>query len=424
MAAQGSHKRDVKRTVLIADEDRELTEATSATLDQSGLQTVVTHDGEQALALARALQPDLVLLGVTMPGMSGVEVCATLKTDPVTACIPVIFVMPQMDETERMGKIAASADAHLTKPFSSAELIALVNGVLAGQPARPPARHPDPSVMPADELEVYARELRETLEREQGQRQALEEANQRLDELERLRAVFLNSVTHELVVPFAAIGPALQVLQRQAGSLEPEQQDALDDLMTEIAGLHRLVTGVGKYVELVSRQREPQPEAISLARVIPWAVQPVAVLAQAREVDFRVFVPPDLAKVHADAELLGEAVFQMAHNAVKFNLPGGQAQVQAFESDGWVVIEVTDTGVGLTPERLALLGQPFEHSADALRRGQKGLGVGWAFVRYVAEAYGGWTRVSSAGPDKGSTFSLVVPVATPAEVPGTACEAE
>ncbi|HEC34690.1 MAG TPA: HAMP domain-containing histidine kinase, partial [Chloroflexi bacterium] len=130
------------------------------------------------------------------------------------------------------------------------------------------------------------------------------------------------------------------------------------------------------------------------------------------EVDFRVFVPADLPQVYADPELLAEAVFQMAHNAVKFNLPGGRAQVQAFVSGEWVVIEVTDTGVGLTPERLAVLGQPFEQSADALRRGREGLGIGWTFVCYVAEVHSGWTRVESPGPGKGSIFSLGLPVTT------------
>jgi len=100
----------------------------------------------------------------------------------------------------------------------------------------------------------------------------------------------------------------------------------------------------------------------------------------------------------------------MAYNAVKFNLAGGYAQVKVFEAMGWIVIEVQDTGVGLTPERLEMLGQPFEQGADALRRGQEGLGLGWTFVRYVAEVHGGQTHVKSSGPGQGSTFSLALPV--------------
>jgi two-component system CheB/CheR fusion protein len=133
------------------------------------------------------------------------------------------------------------------------------------------------------------------------------------------------------------------------------------------------------------------------------------VMAGGRSIEFNILVPPDIAKVFADPELLQEAVFQMAHNAVKFNQPNGTARLKAFESKGWVVIEMSDTGKGLTPERISLLGRPFEQAADALRRGREGLGIGWTFVRYVAEVHGGWIRVESPGPDQGSTFSLGLP---------------
>ena len=424
MATQEPQNEERKQTVLIADDDHGLVGAIAAALDQSGLQTVMTYDGEQALALARALQPDLILLDVMMPGVSGIEVCATLKTDPVTASIPVVFISGKIDEADRRVGLAVGADEYLTKPFSPTELIDLVKEVLDGRSIEQPPHEPDLSAMSVDQLVVFARELKDMFEREQGARQALQEEHQCLEELERLKVAFLGAVTHELLTPFPAIGLALQVLQRQAGSLPPDQRDALDGLMTEVADLHRMVTGVDKFAKLVNKRRGPQPGTISLCRVIPWAVQPAAVLAQAREVDFRLFVPAYLPKVRANPELLGEAIFQMAHNAVKFNLPGGQAHVRAFESDGWVVIEVADTGVGLTPERLALLGQPFERSADAVRRRRRGMGVGWAFVRYVAEMHGGWTRVASPGPGEGSTFSLTVPVAAEAQEPPPACEAD
>jgi signal transduction histidine kinase len=189
-------------------------------------------------------------------------------------------------------------------------------------------------------------------------------------------------------------------------------------MLTEIAELHRLVNGVVKFAQLVNKQRAPQSGNISLQQVIPAAVQPLAVMAQGRDIDFRVFVPADLPRIHADPELLGEAVFQMAHNAVKFTKSGGQAQVRVSEHSQGVTIEVTDTGVGLTPQRLAILGQPFEQDADAVRRGQEGLGVGWAFVRYVAQVHGGWTHVESPGSDQGSTFSLVLPPAAAPETDG------
>jgi signal transduction histidine kinase len=417
MADREAQKKSPKWTVLIADDEAQIADAIAATLGRQGLETIVAYDGEQALTLARELHPDLILMDVMMPGRSGIEVCATLKTDPTTATIPVVLITAKTEQPDRMVGIAAGADEYLTKPFSPTELIALVDGVLAGQSIEPRLRQPDLSALPSDQLVIFAQEWRELLEREQMERQALEEAHrhleqvyQRLKELDQLKAAFLGTVTHELLTPFGSIGVALQVLQRLSESLPSSYQVALDDLMTEVAGLHRLVSGVVKFAELVSKRREPRPGHISLNQVIPWAVQPVAVMAQAREVDFRVLIPSNLPNIHADPELLGEAVFQMAHNAVKFNVLGGQARVRVSEYKGGITIEVMDTGIGLTPERLAALGQPFEQDADALRRGQEGLGVGWAFVCYVAEAHGGWTYVESPGPGQGSTFSLVLPL--------------
>jgi signal transduction histidine kinase len=408
MIEQSLHDRG--QVVLIADDEDALASAIAATLDLEGLQTVVTRNGEQALALARALHPDLIILDVMMPGRSGIEVCATLKTDPATASIPIIFVTAKGDDVDRMVGLAAGADEYLTKPFSPSRLIALVNEMLAGEFVEPKAQQSDLEVVPADQLVIFAQEWKELFERERAERQALEKANQRLGELDRLKAAFLSSVTHEMLTPFGSIGIAMQVLQHHSDDLRPEQQSALNDLATEVQALHRLVNGVVKFAELVNKRREPQPAYISLDQVTSMAVQPMVMMAQARGIDFSVLVPSDLAKVYADPELLGEAVFQMVHNAIKFNVPDGHAQVRAFESRGWVVIEVKDTGVGLAPERLALLGQPFEQAVDTLRRGREGLGVGWAFVRYVAEVHGGWTNVESPGLNRGSTFSMALPL--------------
>jgi signal transduction histidine kinase len=407
-AEQTAPQDSEKQQVLIVEDEELLAKALAATLDLEGLRTIVAHDGEQALMLARTLSPGLVLLDVMLPGRTGIEVCATLKTEPETASIPVILLTAKGEKDDRALGLAAGADAYVVKPFSPVKLIDMVKEVLAGE--EPKYHEPTLADMSADQLLVYAQDLRELFQQERTERQVLEEVRQQLEAMDRLKAEFVSSVTHELLTPFASIGLAIEVLQRQSEDSSPELKLALEDLMTQVAGLHRQVSGVVKFAELVGKKRDPQPGYISLDRVIPWAVQPVAILARSRDVDFRVLVPADLPHAHADPELLGEAVFQMAHNAIKFNSPGGRAQVQVLEHAGGLTIEVTDTGVGLTPERMAMLGQPFAQDADALRRGQEGLGVGWAFVSYVAEVHGGRTHVESAGPGQGSTFSLILPL--------------
>ncbi len=417
MSDLNSHQRDRKQTVMIVDDDKSLSQAIGTTLDMGGLQTVVVHDGEKALALARSLKLDLILLDVMLPGKSGIEVCATLKADTATAAIPIILISAKAEPVDRAVGLAAGASEYLTKPFIPTELIALVDDVLASRPVAPRRdRSADLATMPIDQdqLVIYARELKKLVERERRERKVLEDAHWQLGEVDRLKTAFLGVVTHELMTPFSDIDMTLQILEMQTRDAPPELQATRDELAAHIAGLRRLVGGMVKFAELVRKRREPQLADISLAHLIPEAVKPVAALAEARDIGFQVLLPPELPLLHADPELLSEAVYQMAHNAVKFNVAEGSAWVKAFESDSGdeIVIAVEDTGAGLTPEQMVLLGQPFEQSADSLRRGQEGLGLGWTFVCYVAEVHGGRTSVKSAGLERGSTFRLILPVVT------------
>lgn len=400
------------RTVLIAEDERPLAKAIATTLDSEGLHPIVVHDGDHALALARGLQPDILVSDVMMPGMSGIEVCRALKSDPVTASIPVILLTAKAQLQDREEGLAAGAAEYLIKPFSPVELIDLITRILEGQLIEPKPYRPDLAMLPVDQLAVYARELRELYEQERAERRALEIAQQRLDELDRLKATFLGTITHELLTPFSTFGLALQLVQK-ASEPYPDLEEPLEDLGEAMAQLHRKVKGVVKFAELVNKSREPQLGLHDLNVVIPWALQPLAIMAQPREIDFRVFVAPALPKILVDAELLAEAVFQMAHNAVKFSKAGGKVSTRIFEDDGYIWIEVSDEGAGLTKEQIDLLGQPFEVSADALRSGQEGMGIGWTLVSYVAEIHNGGTRVKSLGPSQGSTFSLFLPIEQP-----------
>lgn len=404
-------KRD--QTVLIVDDERRITGAIEATLKPEGLRTIVAHNGEEALEWLGTTKVDLILSDVNMPGMSGLELVSALKDNSVSAAIPVVLITAQAGRMDRMAGIEAGAVEYLVKPFSPIELISLVQRALNGQSIKPRSHHPDPAAMPADQLVVYAQELGQLVKTERRQRRALEEAHQRLEELDRLKAAFLGVVTHELLTPFAITDLALQVISRYSGSLRPELREALDDLTDAIEEQNRMVSGVVKFAQLVNKRRQPRPEYLELSKAIPQAVEPAALMARSRGIGFRIAVSPRLPRVYADPELLGEAIFQMAHNSIKFNQPGGQAGVRARVSGGWVVIEVADTGVGLSTKQLGVLGQPFEQSVDALRRGRDGLGIGWTLVRYVADVHGGRTFVERHGPNRGTTFGLALPMAVP-----------
>jgi DNA-binding response OmpR family regulator len=400
--------KSIKR-ILIVDDDPKLARIIETTLRYAGMDTTIAFSGEDAIKLAREDRPDVILLDMILPDMSGLEVCKTIKTDPITSAIIVIFLSGQTDQDDIVAGITAGADEYLTKPFSPTQLIDLIDKALSEDYIVPQKRESIDAVYRSDQMSIYAFELRELYEKERSERQALQAAHIKLNELENLKATLLNAVTHELLTPFTAVGLALQVLQQHSVWWSEEHRQSLEELSQAIALLHQRINGLVKCAELITKRRGPQRGLYQPYYVVQRSIQPAAVLAQSRGIDFRVLIPHDLPKIHVDPELIGEAVFQIAHNAVKFNKPGGWVRVIALVLDQYIVYEVSDNGIGLTKERLDTLGQPFSYVTQALQRGQEGLGVGWAFAVYVAEVHNGWTHVESSGPDKGSVFRLAVP---------------
>jgi len=123
-------KEKVSEKILIVDDDPQLVQLIGYKLYAEGYQTVVAHSGEEALQLVEREQPDLVILDVMMPGMSGIEVCSLLRGDPATANLPIIILSARTQVPHRIEGLQAGADEYLTKPISLKEMVARVEALL------------------------------------------------------------------------------------------------------------------------------------------------------------------------------------------------------------------------------------------------------------------------------------------------------
>ena len=116
--------------ILIVDDEAQNLELMEAMLASAGYEILLAHEGEEALRLARERRPDLILLDLMMPGLSGFEVCARVKTDPQTGGIPVLFVTALNQISDKERAMAAGGDDFLTKPFQRTELLTRVEALL------------------------------------------------------------------------------------------------------------------------------------------------------------------------------------------------------------------------------------------------------------------------------------------------------
>ena len=114
------------RTVLIIEDERKIAQWVQTYFEQAGFATLLATDGATGLALARAKQPDIVILDLNLPGMDGLDVCRALRGDrtAIIAHVPIIMLTARVEETDRLIGLELGADDYVTKPFSPKELVA------------------------------------------------------------------------------------------------------------------------------------------------------------------------------------------------------------------------------------------------------------------------------------------------------------
>lgn len=116
--------------LLLVEDDPALTDLLQWHFDREDFDVVHTGDGEEALALAAEMPPDIILLDWMIEGVSGLEVCRRLRKAPATANVPIIMLTGRTEETDRVRGLETGADDYVTKPFSPRELIARVRAVM------------------------------------------------------------------------------------------------------------------------------------------------------------------------------------------------------------------------------------------------------------------------------------------------------
>ncbi len=116
--------------ILIVDDELNIRELIKFNVEKSGYKVLETDNGQTAVSMAKAEQPDLVVLDLMLPGMDGLEVCRIIKNSRETAAIPIIMLTAKNEEIDKIIGLELGADDYLTKPFSPRELVARIKAVL------------------------------------------------------------------------------------------------------------------------------------------------------------------------------------------------------------------------------------------------------------------------------------------------------
>ena len=257
-----------------------------------------------------------------------------------------------------------------------------------------------------------AREADEARSRAAAQLQDIEN----LLEVNRLRTRFMNTAAHELSTPLTPIQIELSLLGHPEVESDPQRRrQAIAIVERNVKRLALLVQDLLDGARLQASHLALQRTVLDLGGALQDAVRANHGVAAAAGVTLEAHTSPGLF-VDGDPRRLAQVLDNLVANAVKFTPPGGRVDVGAQRASGGIAVKVVDTGVGLKPEDMRRLFQPFSQVHDTMQKTRAGSGLGLYIAKGLVEAHGGTIGVDSDGPGKGSTFWFVLPAAEPGDM--------
>jgi len=227
----------------------------------------------------------------------------------------------------------------------------------------------------------------------------LEEALRRLSEINQLKANFVANVSHELRTPLTHIRGYLDLLYTESlGELNAEQKKALDVSLRSSLRLQSLIDDLILFSQASRGEMTLTLGPVSLGQVIENVLTRMRSRFDDSHVTLEVKIDPVLPLVQADQEKLSWVVTQLLDNAVKFTRPGGKVSLSVIKdisNNSLVTITVADTGIGILPERIREIFEPFHQLDGSPTRRYGGTGLGLTLVLQIVEAHGSLIDVRS-----------------------------
>ena len=267
-----------------------------------------------------------------------------------------------------------------------------------------------------DALQRQARELAEQREEAQVLAEELEHANEELRQsmavaadASRVKGDFLATMSHELRTPLNAIGGYVQLLEMGVrGPTTAAQREDLSRIRRSQEHLLRLIDDVLNFARLESHGISIEPRAVALDELLRDTEHMAAPLFAARGIVFECRRDGADVRLTTDPDRLQQILLNLLSNAAKFTGSGGRVTLAVETDPGQVRIHVSDTGVGIPDDKLALVFEPFVQLGRKLTNTVEGTGLGLAISRDLARALDGELTVRSV-VGAGSTFTVTVP---------------
>lgn len=357
-------------TILVIDDEKAMRDSCCQVLTKNGYRAETAVDGDTGLQKIWELKPDLVLADLKMPGMSGMELLEKIADiDPNIVCVVITGYATIESAVEAMKRDAYD---FLPKPFT-----------------------PD--------------QLRIVIERGLERRRFTIESVRLQQEKEMMRENFITLVSHQLRSPLTSVKQYFGViLGGFEGEVNGKQKEMIERAGKYIDDLLQLINDWLDMSRIEAGDIAERFKPVALAHVLPEILELLKPSAEAKKVTFELNLHNGLPLVRGDRGSLKQAFTNLISNGINYNREGGMVIVTVVEDTDDLLVEISDTGIGISKDNLHFIFDEFFRVKSKETRCVRGSGLGLPITKRIIEAHDGSIKVTSE-PGKGSTFCILLP---------------
>ncbi len=357
-------------TILVIDDEKGMRDACCQTLTKDGYRTETAVDGDSGLQKIRDVKPALILVDLKMPGMNGMELLERIRDiDPNIVSVVITGYATIESAVEAMKR---NAYDFLAKPFTP------------------------------DQLRIVTKRGLEK------RRLAVESARLRREK-EVMRENFVTLVSHQLRAPLASVKQYFGViLGGFAGDVAGKQKEMIEKAGSYVDDLLRLIDDWLDMSRIEAGNIAERFEAVALTPILSETLRLFQPSAKAKRVTIEMNSRDEIPVVEGDRESLKQAFANLISNGIRYNREGGTVIVSVGEQANDLVVEISDTGIGISKDNLHFIFDEFFRVKSKETRGISGTGLGLPITKRIIEAHNGSIKVVSE-LGKGSTFCVYLP---------------
>jgi signal transduction histidine kinase len=384
--------------VLAVDDDRAILQLIRTVLS-ADYELTLAPDGHEALRLAVAAPPDIILSDFNMPGMSGRELLLKVRAQPALEAIPLIVVTAVEDHQLRLQLLREGAQDFLVKPFLVEELRVRVKNLVHMKMARD---------LLQEELDSRSNDVELLIAELAARRAALQVALEQAEKASRAKSDFLTMVSHELRTPLTVLRLGTDQWRRKAAAADAVWIKELERFDGATRRLESIVDRLLEAARIQSGRLELRIAKLDLRELADHVALTLEPQLNSKGLTLQVDVTDEARWLTSDARLVELIVSNLLENAIKYT-DQGVIELRAFAGAG-TVLEVRDRGRGIEGQDAHRIFEPFVHLERLENKSTPGIGLGLALVRDLVAALGGQVALQSE-VGVGSTFSVTLPVA-------------